>query len=148
MQKKAAAAPEDIDWLFECEGLIPEVVVIHDEELAAFHDWLQQKEDHPAVALVSRWIGEFDWYVEDDQEALLELKDLLKSRQDPESATALQVIVLAEEEYEPDPMLQRFRKWLAGKGLDSTVALARWWLEEFEETTLDLHGDGVKPTLH
>ena len=39
-------------------------IVINDEELKLFHDWLQAKGEHPSVALTLRWISEFELYAE------------------------------------------------------------------------------------
>jgi hypothetical protein len=54
-------------------------IVIDDEELKQFHDWLQMKGDHPSVVLALRWIAEFEEYAEQDEEDFRDLKAHLQS---------------------------------------------------------------------
>src|SRR5262245_28361743 len=99
-------------------SLAPEFVVIFDEELQRFHDWLHAKGEQPSVVLVLRWIAEFDLYAEEDEEDFRELKAHLKSRDDLEAALVLRLVTEFEETVEPDPMLKRFHDWLQAKGND------------------------------
>jgi hypothetical protein len=126
-----------------------EDIVVYDEELRRFHDWLQSKEEHPSVVLALRWIAEFELYAEEDEEDFRELKALLRSRDDPEAASVLRFVTEFEETAEPDTRLKRFHDWLQAKGNNPTAVLARWWLVEFEETQEDGRPDGGPlPTLH
>jgi hypothetical protein len=155
MTKKQKTKPStnvvDEAQIFEQDdcSLAPEVVVIFDEELQRFHDWLQAKGDDPKVVLTLRWIAEFEVFAEEDEEALIEVKALLKARDDPQAAMALKVITLVEETVEPDPMLKRFHDWLQAKGNDSTAVLARWWLAEFDKAQEEGCPQGrTPPPLH
>jgi hypothetical protein len=49
-------------------------IVINDEELKRFYDWLQAKGEHPSVVLALRWIAEFELYAEEDEDDFIELK--------------------------------------------------------------------------
>jgi hypothetical protein len=116
-------------------GAIGGTIVINDEDLKRFHDWLLAKGEQPSVLLVLRWIAEFELYAEDDEEEFIEFKAFAqqRSKYDPAAAAALSFITEFEETVEPDPMLKRLRNWLQLKGNDPTAVLARWWLAEFEE---------------
>ena len=72
-------------------------------------------------------------YAEEDEEAFLDLKAWLKSRNDPEAASVLRFVTEFEETVEPDPRLKQFYDWLQAKGCDRTAVLARWWIAEFVE---------------
>ena len=123
---------------------------IWDEELRRFHVWLQAKGDQPSVVLTLRWIAEFEVYAEEDEEAFLDLKAWLKSRNDPEAASVLRFVTEFEETVEPDPRLKQFYDWLQAKGCDRTAVLARWWIAEFVEEAEkeDLQAEGPMPTIH
>jgi hypothetical protein len=71
---------------------IPEIVMLFDEQLQQFHDWLQEKGDQPHLALTLRWIGEFEAFAEDDEQAMIEIKAMLKAWDDKEAAVALPVV--------------------------------------------------------
>ena len=90
---------------------------IEDEELRRFHAWLQAKGDQPSVVLTLRWIAEFEVYAEEDEEAFLDLKAWLRSRNDPEAASVLRFVIEFEETVEPDPRLKRFHDWLRRKAM-------------------------------
>ena len=126
-------------------------MVINDEELKRFHDWLHAKGDHPSVVLALRWTAEFEVYAEEDEEDFREAKALIQQRSkfDPEAATALKVITEFVETVEPDPMLKRFHDWLQAKGNDPIAILVRWWLSEFVEVQEeDRPQNWLTPTLH
>ena len=72
-------------------------------------------------------------YAEEDEEAFLDLKAWLKSRNDPEAASVLRFVTEFEETVEPDPRLKQFYDWPQAKGCDRTAVLARWWIAEFVE---------------
>ena len=55
-------------------------MVINDEELKRFHDWLHAKGDHPSVVLALRWMAEFEAYAEEDEEDFREAKALIQQR--------------------------------------------------------------------
>jgi hypothetical protein len=74
--------------------------------------------DQPTVVLTLRWIAEFEVYAEEDEEAFLDLKAWLKSRNDPEAASVLRFVIEFEETVELDPRLKRFQDWLQAKGSD------------------------------
>ena len=122
---------------------------IEDEELRRFHVWLQAKGDQPSVVLTLRWIAEFEVYAEEDEEAFLDLKAWLKSRNDPEAASVLRFVIEFEETVEPDPRLKRFHDWLLAKAYDRTAVLARWWIDEFKKAEEeDPHPEEPTPTIH
>ena len=133
MTKKQPTQPQSDFWEPEnWRSAIPEVVVLRDEELQEFHDWLQARGDDPHIALTLRWIAEFEAFAEDDEQALLDVKVMLRDTDDPRASMALRLITLMEETEEPEPMLRRLNTWLRAKCDDSTALLARWWLAEFE----------------
>jgi hypothetical protein len=132
-------------------------MVIYDEELKRFHDWLRAKGEHPSVVLTLKWISEFELYAEEDEEKFRQLKAWAKQRSeyDRDAAMTLKFITQFEETEDPDPMLKRFHDWLQLKVGDRTAALARWWLGEFKETQEedsseeeDSSDTGPSPTLH
>ena len=133
----------------ECSIMIPEIVVIHDQELEQFYNWLQAKGDDPHAVLAMRWIAEFEVYAEQDEEDFRELKALLRSRNDAEAALVLRIATEFEETVEPYLILKRLHDWLQAMGNDPTAVRARWWLAEFEETQEeDNPSEGRSPTLH
>ena len=126
-------------------------MVINDEELKRFNDWLHAKGDHPSVVLALRWMAEFEAYAEEDEEDFRQAKALIqqRSKYDDRAAVALKVITEFVETVEPDPMLKRFHDWLQAKGNDPVAVLAQWWLAEFEEVQEeDRPQDWPMPTLH
>jgi hypothetical protein len=114
-------------------------IMISDEELKQFYNWLAAKGDHPSVMQSLRWVAEFEAYAEDDEAAFIKFKAMvkLKAPVDAEAASALRVLTSFEETEEPDPMLERFNDWLQAKGPDPTAVLARWWITEFKEAQED-----------
>jgi hypothetical protein len=112
---------------------VPEIVVLFDKQLQRFHDWLLGKGDEAHVSLALRWIAEFEAFAEEDEQTLIELKEMMRARNDTEAAVVLKFIALMEETEAPWPMLYRLNIWLEAKGNDPTAVLARWWLSEFEE---------------
>ena len=125
-------------------------IVVIDNELKQFHDWLQSKGEDPSVVLARKWIAEFELYAEEEEE-FREIKALIKKRSgyDGDAATALKVITWVEETAEPDPMLKRFHDWLQLKVSDRTAALARWWINEFRDAQEeDSSYMGPSPTIH
>jgi hypothetical protein len=96
-----------------------------------------------------RWIAEFEAFAEDDEQALLDMKLMLRDTDDSRAARVLRLITLMEETEEPDPMLRRLNDWLQAKGDDPTALLARWWLAEFEEAQeKDCQQDQSTRTYH
>ena len=124
------------------------IMLINDDQLRRFYDWLQAKGDDPSIALALKWIVEFEVYAQEDEDAFRDVKAFAKLRaaHDPDAAVALRVITWVEETQEPDPMLKRLKGWLLAKGNDPTAVLMRWWLAEFEEAQEDR--PETAPTQH
>ena len=151
MTKKQPTHPQATEFCDQenWRSAIPEVVVLIDAELQEFHDWLQARGDDPRIALTLRWIAEFEAFAEDDEQALLDVKEMLRDTDGPRYAMALRLITLMEETEEPDPMLRRLNNWLQAKCDDPTALLARWWLAEFEGSqTNDSQQDQSTRTYH